>query len=106
MLLKNDPIRFWGNAVQLGMMVAEANAVIAMRTMGMAGIWSVTPQENRRMLTEKVTALTKAGSDAAVAAASGAGPDVVIAAAIKPVRRATSANAKRLGKRGLKVKKG
>ena len=45
-------------------MAAEANRVIAMRLMGMAGTWNVTPSENARMVREK----TEAAADVVAAA--------------------------------------
>lgn len=92
----------WGNAMQAGMMIAEAQAVISMRLLGMAGVWSVPKSEDARMVSEKVHAMTKAMTDASKAAMEGKAPDEVIAASIKPLRKATRANSKRLAKRGLK----
>lgn len=74
-----------------------------MRLMGMAGIWSVTPQENQRMLTEKIGAMVKSATDAGRVTMNGGSADEITAAAIAPVRRVTRANSKRLGKRGLKA---
>lgn len=102
-LKHNTPVHYWANAMQLGYLMAEAQAVIAMRMMGMAGVWSVTPAEDGRMISEKVYAMTKATTDATKAAMNGGTVDEIAAAAIKPIRRKTRANAKRLGKRGLKV---
>lgn len=97
-----NPVSYAANGMQLVYLMSEAQAVIAMRLMGMAGVWSVTPAEDARMVSEKVYALTRAGTDAARAMLDGAPPDQVAAAAIKPIRQKTRANAKRLGKRGLK----
>lgn len=97
-----DPMSYIGNAFQVGFMMAEANSVIAMRTLGMMGIWSVTPSEDGRMISEKVHAMAKAQSDATRVAMNGGSFDEIAAAAIKPIRNKTRANAKRLGKRGLK----
>jgi hypothetical protein len=99
---KNPFFEYWSNALQLGMVMAEAQAVIAMRVMGMSGIWSVTPYENHRMVSEKVYAMTKAATDASGASLRGASPAAVMAASIKPVRRKTRANSRRLAKRGPK----
>ena len=82
------------------MMLAEANIVIAMRLMGMAGVWSVTPSENGRMVSEKMSAMQAAGRAATSAAMSGKSPAAAMDAALKPIQRRTSANAKRLAKRG------
>lgn len=99
---RNPFLDYWGNAMQVGFVMAEAQAVIAMRLMGLAGFWSVTPSENRRMVSEKVQAMVKGSMDAGVAELQGQPPDKVAAAAIKPVRRATRANCRRLAKRGPK----
>ncbi|MEL6570667.1 MAG: antifreeze protein [Pseudomonadota bacterium] len=102
-LQRNTPLHYWANAMQVGYLVAEAQAVIAMRLMGMAGVWSVTPAEDGRMISEKVYAITKATTDAAKVAATGGTADQITAAAIKPIRRKTRANARRLGKRGVRI---
>lgn len=100
---RNTPVHYWANALQVGYLMAEAQAVITMRMMGMAGVWSVTPAEDGRMISEKVYAMTKATTDSAKVAMRGGTADQIAAAAIKPIRRKTRANAKRLGKRGLRV---
>ena len=97
-----NPFAWWANAMEVGYVMAEAQAVIAMRMMGMAGVWSVTPAEDARMISEKVHALTKAGTDATRVALSGGGPEAVAAAAIRPIRQKTRANARRLSKRGFR----
>lgn len=84
-------------------MAFEAQAVILMRMWGMAGVWNVTPNENRRMVSEKVAISLKAQQAAARALVSGESPAQVALAAIKPVRRKTSANLSRLAKRGPKL---
>lgn len=99
---RNDPIRAWANGVQLAALLVEAQAVIAMRVMGMAGVWSTGPNENHRMVSEKVYALSKATRDAAAVALTGAGPEATMAAAIKPLRQKTRANTRRLVKRGTR----
>ena len=96
------PMDYWKNAMQIGFVLAEAQGVIAMRLMGLAGFWSVPKTENKRMLNEKVFAFVKGTTDASFAAAAGKSPDIVAALAIKPIRQATRANHKRLTKRGLK----
>ena len=96
------PLAYWSNAFELGALMAEAQAVIAMRLLGMAGFWSVTPQEDARMVSEKIEALTRSGTDAATVALAGGRPDQIVAAAIRPIRRKTRANFKRLGRRQLR----
>jgi hypothetical protein len=90
-------------SMQTGTMLAQANMVIAMRMWGMAGAWNVTPDENKRMVDEKSTAMVAAGLAAAGAIVRGKGPVDVALAALRPVARKTKANAARLGKRGVKV---
>ena len=94
------PIDYWANAMQASMIMAEAQAVIAMRVWGMAGLWAVTPQENDRMVSEKFDAYTRAVTAAGQAAMVGSD---VAKAAMKPIRQATRANVKRLAKRGPKA---
>jgi hypothetical protein len=90
-------------SMETGAMLAQANMVIAMRMWGMAGAWNVTPDENKRMVDEKGTAMLASGMAATAAVMQGKGPVDVALAALKPVARKTKANAARLGKRGVKV---
>ena len=101
-VLSATPFDYWANALQVGYVMAEAQAVIGMRLLGMAGVWSVTPAEDARMVAEKVYAMTKAVTDASRVAMLGGSASDVAAAAIRPIRQKTRANARRLGKRGLK----
>ncbi len=89
----------------LGMIAAESSAVIWMRMLGMGGMWSVTPHENTRMVTEKTAAYGKAANAAMEAAMKGHNAERVLAASFKPIRQATRANACRLTKRSLKLPK-
>ena len=97
-----SPLQYWANGFQLGYLALEAQAVVSMRLLGMAGVWSVSPAEDARMISEKVYALTKAQTDAAKATLRGETPDRIAAPAIKPIRQKTRANARRLQKRGMK----
>lgn len=90
------------NAMELGMLLLEAQSVIQMRLMGMAGLWSVGPQENSRMVTEKLEAIVKSTTNAGEVTLRGGSPDEIAAAAIAPMRQATRANSRRLSKRGMK----
>ena len=87
--------------VQSTMMLAEANMVIAMRMMGMGGMWRVTPAENARMIKEKTDAALASGQAMTRAIMAGQSPAKVALAGMKPVRAKTRANASRLAKRGL-----
>ena len=88
-------------AVQSSMMLAEANMVIAMRMMGMGGLWRVTSGENDRMVQEKTDAAIASGAAMTRAMLAGHSPAKIALAGMKPVRDKTRANASRLAKRGL-----
>jgi len=96
------PVTAWANALQIAFMAAEAQAIVSMRVLGMAGVWSVPPSEKTRMISEKVNAMTKSNGNAVAAVLRGGTPDEVFAAAIKPYRQQTRANTRRLTRRGLK----
>jgi hypothetical protein len=98
-----NPLDLWQNSVQIGMIMAEAQWVIGLRMMGMAGMWSVKPSENSLMVTEKSHAMTRSLTNAGLAAMSGKNGDQILAAALKPIRQKTRANASRLIKRGPKL---
>tara|TARA_R110000787_G_scaffold19617_2_gene58699 strand:- start:1188 stop:1499 length:312 start_codon:yes stop_codon:yes gene_type:complete len=97
-----DLFAYLNNAIQLAHIMAEAQSVIGMRLMGMAGLWSVPASEDRNMILKKIQAMVRAGTDVTVLMLRGGRPDQIAAAALKPYRQKTRANAKRLGKRGLK----
>ena len=84
------------------MLGAEAQAVIAMRLMGLSGFWRVAPDESSRMVMEKPASFAAATSAAMAAATAGKRADKVMAAAITPLRKKTSANARRLSKGGIR----
>lgn len=78
----------------------EAQAVIALRTAGMMGLWATKPQEMTRMVHEKPTAMLDAWFSASRAFMAGSTPDTVMRAAMKPIGLKTGANARRLGRLG------
>ena len=73
-------LRLWTTSALIAM---EAQAVIAMRLWGMAGLWHVTANENRRMVEEKLQAAQNG---------------IVAASHAAPVRRKTRSNVTRLQK--------
>ena len=97
------PIPFQ-DLMRLGMktsfMALEAQSVIAMRLMGMAGMWRVSPSENSRMVTEKTRAATQGAMAATRAALNGQNAAKVANAAISPSARRTKSNVKRLAHKG------
>jgi hypothetical protein len=98
-----DPFAFLRLGMQTGMMMAEAQAVIAMRLMGMAGAWNVTDRENTRMVSEKVSAFSDAAMKMGFAAMGGKRPDQIMTAAVRPLRSKTRGNVRRLSRRGPKL---
>ena len=88
-------------AMQSNMMLAEANMVIAMRVMGIGGMWRVSPAENARMVQEKTDATIASSAAMGRAIMAGQSPAKIALAGMKPVRDKTRANATRLAKRGL-----
>ncbi|WP_259444865.1 antifreeze protein [Neotabrizicola shimadae] len=92
-----DVFRLW---MQSGLMLAEAQAVIAMRLWGMAGLWNTAPGEMTRMVSEKGEAAVASARAAGRAVAQGKPATDVALAALKPVRARTKSNARRLTRRG------
>jgi hypothetical protein len=95
-----SPIEALRLQFRFGLMLAEAQMVIGMRLLGMAGLWSVNPGENARMVSEKLAAAQDATLAATRAAMQGKSPAIIAEHALKPIRRRTSANVKRLTRRG------
>ena len=94
------PIQMMSLSIRTATMLAEAQMVIGMRMLGMAGMWRVTPSENARMVQEKLEAVQQSAISATRAAMQGKSPAVIADHALKPISRRTSANAKRLARRG------
>jgi hypothetical protein len=95
--MKSSPMAIWKSGFDAWRMLAEAQTVIAFRMMGMAGFWRLSEGETTRMITEKQQAFAQSALDGAAAAMRGQSPDLILAAAVRPLGRKTSANAKRLG---------
>ncbi|MCO8145076.1 antifreeze protein [Rhodovulum tesquicola] len=95
-------IEFWRVGWQMALMAQEAQMVIAMRMLGMGGLWATTPQETTRMFTEKAAAFTRAAMQGGQAAARGASPAGIAAEMVRPIRRRTRSNVTRLARRGPK----
>lgn len=82
-------------------MLMEAQAVIGMRLMGMAGLLPSARGETTRMVAEKQAAFSKAWMAGATAAMTGASPQAAYARALAPIGRTTRANSRRLA-RGIR----
>lgn len=90
-------LELWTEALLVSM---EAQMVISMRLAGMMGFWNVTHNERRLMHSEKVLAVQASATAVATAFVLGVSPAGIALAAVKPLRAKTSANLKRLSKRG------
>ncbi|MFE3838711.1 antibiotic ABC transporter [Pseudogemmobacter sonorensis] len=80
-------------------MMAEAQAVVAMRMLGLMGFWPVAPDENALMVVEKLAALHEAQAAMMRAALKGGSAATLAEAGLRPLRRRTRANAERLSRR-------
>ena len=94
-----SPLDLWQGGMELTSLLVEAQMVMSYRTLGMLGLWTVAPGENTRMVAEKAPAFAEAAMAASRAAISGRRPDEVLGAWMKPLRRETRLNARRLGRR-------
>ncbi|MBN2629706.1 MAG: antifreeze protein [Rhodobacteraceae bacterium] len=99
-----SPVDLMRLSMNTATMLMQAQTVIAMRMMGMAGVWKVSPGENSRMVSEKMRAGMKAGAAAQRSALAGGSVTDIAEAALAPVKRATAANARRLTRSGPKTK--
>ncbi|MEI4469907.1 hypothetical protein [Frigidibacter sp. MR17.24] len=78
----------------------ESQAVIAMRTLGMMGLWATRPAEVTRMVQEKPVAAFAAWQAASLAMMRGAGLEATTRAALRPVGKRTGSNMRRLARLG------
>ena len=95
--MKSSPMAIWQSGFDAWRMLAEAQTVVALRMMGMAGVWTLSEGETTRMFTEKQQAFTQSALDLTAAAMRGNSPEQILAAAVRPLGRKTRANARRLG---------
>ena len=102
-VLTDSPAQMVTSWVDMSMLVIETQAVVWMRLMGMAGLWSVPATETRRMIAEKPAAFTESLVAGATAGVRGASPAEVVSATIIPLRQRTRKNARRLARRGPKL---
>jgi len=91
------PLLLWQ---QMARMAWESQMVIAWRTAGMMGLVRQDAEEPQRMVIEKANAASEAMHAALRAAGRGERADKVMAAALRPYRRRTKANVKRLSRKG------
>jgi hypothetical protein len=96
--MKSSPMAIWKSGFDAWRMLAEAQTVIALRMMGMAGMWTLAEGETARMMTEKQQAFAQSAFDLTAAAMRGKPPEQILSAAVRPLGRKTRANARRLGR--------
>jgi len=90
----------WNVWTQMARISLESQTVIGIRTAAMMGLLPQAAGENARMVTEKQDAAAESVRQAIRAAGRGASADQILSAALRPYRRRTRANARRLS-RGL-----
>lgn len=91
-----SPLDFWRPAIEAGQMLAEAQLVIGLRLAGLAGGWSLPAGEVPRMIGEKLEASTASARAVINSGLAGDSLPEMAMAGLKPLRRRTRANARRL----------
>lgn len=89
---------WWRQSLALTTLMAETQTVVALRLMGLAGVWPVPRNETRRMIREKPPAFTESLVAANRALWLGLGPEAVLTAWTRPLTRKARANRKRLSR--------
>lgn len=97
---ENSPFNTMFVGLELTRIGLEAQAIIAMRTMGMMGLWMMRREEVVHMVAEKPVAFAEFWAAAVDAALNGARPDGILQASMAPISRKTSANHRRLTRFG------
>ncbi|MEM7644765.1 MAG: antifreeze protein [Pseudomonadota bacterium] len=77
-------------------MIMDAQHVIGMRMLGMAGVLPARPDENLRMVTEKQTAFAQSSLAVMGAMMAGKTPQQAYGLALTPIKRTARANSRRL----------
>lgn len=95
-----DPFRTLRMQVYVASLAMEASAVIWMRMLGFSGVWSVSPSESTRMVTEKQMAFARGGQAALRAAMGGKSAEIIVLEGLAPARRTARANQMRLTRSG------
>ena len=91
------PWTIWAEMAQIG---AESQMIIGLRVLGMLGLTNQSPGEPFRMVAEKQAAATESLFEMTAAASRGASAQGVVSAALRPYRKRTRANSRRLGQCG------
>lgn len=92
-------LELWRLQMRTARMMAEAQAVIAVRMLGMAGMLPSEAGETTRMITEKQAAFAQSGLAVAGAMLAGKTAMQAYGLGLTPIGRATRGNAARLLRR-------
>ena len=87
----------WAAVAQLA---EDTQWVLAMRLLGLSGVWSLPYGESQAMIDEKFPAFTEAALSGTFAMMSGGSPDRVFRETLEPISSKASANRERLVGRG------
>ncbi|MEM8823417.1 MAG: antifreeze protein [Pseudomonadota bacterium] len=77
-------------------MFMDAQTVVGLRLLGLAGVLPTRSDETLRMVTEKQTAFAQSGIAALGAVMAGKNPTQTYGMALTPIKRAARANSQRL----------
>ncbi|MDO5620178.1 MAG: antibiotic ABC transporter [Paracoccus sp. (in: a-proteobacteria)] len=97
--LTNVPV-IWAEMARIGL---ESQMVIGLRVAGMMGFLPHSPAESRRMVREKHDAAGQSLTAVYRAATDGKSVDQIMSAALKPYRRRTRENARRLTQNAIRA---
>ncbi|MCQ0971688.1 antibiotic ABC transporter [Paracoccus sp. TK19116] len=89
----------WSLWSEMAWIAAESQMIIGLRMMGLLGLTNQSPGEPFRMVAEKQAAATESLFAMTEAASRGASADRVMSAALRPYRKRTRANSRRLGRK-------
>jgi hypothetical protein len=100
------PFSLMLTALETSRMLSEANAVMGMRFLGMAGLWNVGPSEYTAMIFEKQRAFSRSASAMGREIMAGSSVETIYKAGTAPVRRKTAQNYRRLSRNGARFNGG
>ncbi|MCV2880742.1 hypothetical protein [Actibacterium sp. XHP0104] len=97
------PLDIWRAWLEVGHLAVESHMVVSMRVLGLMGLWPVSNGENQRMVGEKLRAMAEVFEASQRSIWRGDRPDEMATAALRPIRRRTYVNSRRLTRRSAKT---
>jgi hypothetical protein len=97
----SNPFDFMRPMLEASRILTESQTVIGLRLSGMAGFWPMEQAETGKMVMEKLQASVASAGAMMQAGMAGKGLNDIAMAAMKPVRRQTRVNARRLTRKSL-----